>query len=65
MSKPEPPVCPRCGCTHAPVKESRALKGAVISKHMCRNCGKTFSRKLSLLDAKLCGIPNVDLKGGA
>ena len=65
MTQPQPPECPKCGCSHAPVESMRkGLKDKVILKHRCRHCGKLFTRKIAEADLKLYGIPDVDLEGG-
>jgi hypothetical protein len=42
---PEPPpeqsgvMCPRCGCRHLPVLETRTVKGKIRRRRECRHCG--------------------------
>jgi transposase-like protein len=63
MTNPLPPECPHCGCHWAPLSGHKQLKDRLILKHKCKNCGKEFTRKVDLVDAKLYGVPDLDLKG--
>ncbi|MBE3132782.1 MAG: hypothetical protein IMZ55_04860 [Acidobacteria bacterium] len=41
-----PPVgvaCPKCGCGHAPVINTRHHPGRTVRYRQCRNCGRRFT----------------------
>ncbi|HUV70910.1 MAG TPA: hypothetical protein VMW15_14710 [Terracidiphilus sp.] len=66
MSKPQPPECPNCGCNWAPMVEHRTIgkkgKEKLLLKHRCRHCGRAFTRKVELKDAKIYGVPGNDIE---
>jgi transposase-like protein len=64
----EGPVCPKCGCGHAPMKDYRMRTrrdgkfGGFAVRHRCRYCGREFTEWLTPEQAMLRGIPEMEVE---
>jgi transposase-like protein len=38
-----PPECPDCACKHCPIEERRELARVIITRYVCRHCGRRFT----------------------
>jgi len=54
---PQGVVCPKCGCAHLPVLNTRRSMDRIVRYRRCRNCGRRVTT-YEVTPSKLADVPS-------